>query len=641
MGKFIAVMPVAIIAMLCISLAEATLALPGHLSHEHRKPTNIFERLLALLTLPFRPFGWMIDKLGYYCSKSLDWFGEHVYQPMFRATLRYPALPISIGISMFLICFALIRSGVVAFNAFPKLDGNDIMAQVIYPDGTPVELADEATKRIEQAVRRVSERIYLEESKANGIATSESEDSATLRGPVALTYRQVGQAKGQGAMGSTQSSNGSHVGQVQVELVDASLRKVSSSQLIALWREEAGEFPGAERVVFDEAAMGPGGAPLEFKVLAPSDAPGQLERVVEACKAELATYAGVFDIRDDSSPGKVEFRIRVKDRAVPLGVSDEDLAETIRSSYYGSEVMRLQRGRNEVKLMVRYPKEQRRSLADFQEIRVRGADGVERPITELAEINVTRGYSEINRLDQYRSITVTANLDESQANAQEIIGRLKSQYIPKIQQEFPSVQFRWEGQAQETAESLSSLGIGFALAIMAMYALLVLEFRSYFQPFLILAIIPFGIIGAVFGHAVMGLQLTLFSMFGLVSLTGVVVNDSIVLLDFINMKVREGMPVREALMQAGVRRLRPVFLTSITTVAGLMPMLLEESLQAQVLIPMATSLAFGLMMSTLLVLFLVPNFYWFYLQITALFGFDVEHTKDEPVAEPKPTPAIA
>ncbi len=202
-------------------------------------------------------------------------------------------------------------------------------------------------------------------------------------------------------------------------------------------------------------------------------------------------------------------------------------------------------------------------------------------------------------------------------------------------EQFSMIRFRWEGQAQQTAESLGSLRVGFTLACVAMYALLVLEFHSYFQPLLVLAIIPFGIIGAVIGHALMGLSITLFSMFGLVSLTGVVVNDSIVLLDFINLQVRSGMPLHEALMTAGRRRLRPVFLTSITTVAGLLPILIEESLQAQVLIPMATSLAFGLIMSTLLVLFLVPNLYYFYVQMVSLFGFEV--TGRETLGDHQPT----
>lgn len=629
MGKFIAVMPAAIIAMLLISLSEATFALPGHLSHKPHAAGNILELFTAAVSKPFRPLVWLLEYIGSRCSRSLDWFGERIYQPMFLVTIRHPGIPISVALTLLIVTFGLIRSGTVPFNAFPKLDGKNILSQVIYPDGTPIEVADEATQRIERAMHAIGQRVYRQEMEAEGKTVVDSPDPLNPRGPVKLTYRQVGQAKGQGALGSTQASNGSHVGQVQVELVDASFRNISSTELISLWRKEAGEFPGAERVTFDAAEMGPGGAPLEFKVLAPSEDQAALEAVVETCKAELATYAGVFDIRDDSSPGKIEFRIRIKDNATSLGITDEELSETIRAAYYGAEVMRLQRGRNEVKLMVRYPKDQRRSLADFQEIRVRGADGIERPITELAEITVTRGYSEINRLDQYRSITVTANLDETQANSAQIVARLQSRFLPKIQEQHPTVRFRWEGQAQQTAESMASLGVGFGVALLVMYVLLVLEFRSYFQPFLVLAIIPFGIIGAVFGHALMGLQLTLFSMFGLVSLTGVVVNDSIVLLDFINLKVREGTPIREALLTAGMRRLRPVFLTSVTTVAGLLPILLEESLQAQVLIPMATSLAFGLIMSTLLVLFQVPNLYWFYIRISETFGFQIEQARSQ------------
>jgi multidrug efflux pump subunit AcrB len=625
MGKFIAVMPVAIIAMLLISLTEATFALPGHLSHAPKsKPDNLVELLLYVLGKPFRPIVWLFDLLRKYCTWLLDWVAESLYKPTLELTLRYPLIPISVAVTLFVLAIGLVRSGTVPFNAFPKLDGKTILCQVSYPDGTPPEIADEATRRVEQAIRDVGEAIYQKDMASKGKEDKTPPDPLNPRGPVKLTFRQVGQSTGAGAMGSTQNTNGSHVGQVQVELVDAAERSVTSEDIIAMWRQAAGEFPGAERVVFDSANMGPGGAPLEFKVLAPSDQQAQLETVVERCKKELATYAGVFDIRDDSSPGKVEFQIRIKENASSLGITDEELSETIRAAYYGAEVMRLQRGRNEVKLMVRYPKDERRSLANFEDIRIRGSDGGERPISELADIQVTRGYSEINRLDQYRAITVTANLDENVANSQQIIGRLKTEFMPKVESDFRGVQFRWEGQAQNTQESITSLGIGFAVAILVMYVLLVLEFHSYFQPFLILVIIPFGIIGAVFGHALMGLPLTLFSMFGLVSLTGVVVNDSIVLLDFINQKMKENLPIKEVLREAGVRRLRPVFLTSITTIAGLLPMLLEKSLQAQALIPMATSLAFGLMMTTFLVLYQMPNLYWFYVVISGWFGFDVD-----------------
>jgi multidrug efflux pump subunit AcrB len=287
--------------------------------------------------------------------------------------------------------------------------------------------------------------------------------------------------------------------------------------------------------------------------------------------------------------------------------------------------MRLQRGRHEVKLMVRYPSEQRRSLADFDEIRIRAGDGSERPLTELADVTIDRGFSEINRVDQLRSITVTADLDDTRANASQIVEDLQANFMPGLFAKYPNVRVRWEGQREESDESMQSLFVGFLLAIFGMYCLLTLEFRSYFQPFLILTIIPFGFMGAIWGHAVMGLPLTIFSMFGLVSLTGVVVNDSIVMVDFINHRLEAGTPLITSLLEAGRRRFRPVLLTSMTTVAGLAPMLLETSFQAQVLVPMAATLAFGLIASTILVLITVPTLYSVYGRLVGIkLGTDDE-----------------
>jgi multidrug efflux pump subunit AcrB len=499
---------------------------------------------------------------------------------------------------------------------------------------------------MEKAARRASQLIENEEA---GVSMSEEEleealQSRTPQGPVKLTFRQVGQLTAQGPMRSTGGGSGSAVGQVFVELQDASNRSVSSSELINRWRSQVGEISGAERVLYDSASIGPGGKPIEFKLIAPARYQEQLDACVDEVKALLADYAGVYDVRDDATPGKTEFQIRVKERAQSMGLTSADLAETIRNSYYGAEVMRLQRGRHEVKLMVRYPEDERTSLAQFNEIRVRGADGIERPINELAEITVAQAYSEINRLDQQRSITITADLDTTEGNQFEISQSLKATLPALFAEKYPKVDVNWEGQSQQTAESLQSLLVGSAAALLVMYLLLVVEFRSYVQPFLIMCIIPFGAIGAAWGHIFMGLEITLFSFFGLVALTGIVVNDSIVLVDFINSRVRGGMGPEEALVEAGRRRLRPVFLTSLTTIGGLIPMLLETSFQAQFLVPMATSIAFGLMLSTLLVLFQVPVFFRIYLNIAAWFGHDPVHPEiqeerkkrgQEDVAEPQ------
>jgi multidrug efflux pump subunit AcrB len=399
-------------------------------------------------------------------------------------------------------------------------------------------------------------------------------------------------------------------------LVEGELRDVTSEQFISEWRQLAGEFTGTESLIFGTENIGPGGKTIEFKLLASTEpeAVRQLEAAIEKCKEWLVQYPGVIDIDDDSRPGKWEYQVKVKPKAETMGVSLADLAGTIRASFYGEEVMRLQRGRHEVKLMVRYPQNERRTLATLDDIRVTGPDGVQRPIGELADVAVERGYSEINRLGQKRSITVTADIDvaKSSLTSSQITGDMEKRLMPTLKAEFPLVRVRWEGQQEQTNESLKSLGVGFVVALFAMFVLLTMEFKSYFQPFLILAAIPFGIAGAVFGHAFMGMPLTLFSMFGLVALAGVVVNDSICLIDFINLRVREGHPLRSALREAGCLRFRPVMLTSITTIGGLMPLLLEKSFQAQFLVPMATSMAFGLMMTTMLVLILVPVMYSFF-----------------------------
>ena len=471
-------------------------------------------------------------------------------------------------------------------------------------------VTDEATRRIEQAAFQTGQKL------------SNTEDSI-----VRLVHRSVGQVAAQGEVGPDARVSGSHVGAVAVELIDGESRDVTSEEFISDWRLSAGSFPGVESLVFKTENIGPGGKAVEFKLLARSDpdAIRQLEEAVERCKEWLAQYPGVIDIDDDSRPGKWEYQLRVKPEAEAMGVSLADLAGTVRASYYGEEVMRLQRGRHEVKLMVRYPQEERRSVATLNDIRVTSPDGIKRPLDELAEIEIKRGYSEINRLSQKRSITVVADIDvaKSSLTSGQITGDMERRLMPDLLAEYPLVSVRWEGEQEQTQESLESLGVGFIVALFAMFVLLTMEFKSYFQPLLIIAIIPFGCAGAVFGHALLGMPLTIFSMFGLVALAGVVVNDSIVLIDFINHRVRSGMPLFDSLREAGQLRFRPVFLTSVTTIGGLFPLMTETSFQAQFLVPMATSLVFGLAATTLIVLVLVPVMYSF-------FGASASATEEEP-----------
>jgi multidrug efflux pump subunit AcrB len=596
MGKFIAVMPFAFITTLLMSLGESILVLPGHLAHEK----NFVFTLLGIVLYPLRLLLPVVAMLQRACDAGLKWFVRRIYSPVLEVALDNRSSTLALAFGILLVALGIVRSGITPFELFPKIDANRLLAKIVFPDGTPASVTEEATRRIEQAA----------------VATSKKFLPAGGEPIVTLVHRAVGQVAAQGEVGPDARMSGSHVGAVAVELVEGERRDVTSEEFISEWRQAAGEFVGTESLLFGTENIGPGGKTIEFKLLAQSDpeAVEQLEAAVERCKEWLAQYPGVIDIDDDSRPGKWEYQIKVKPRAEALGVSLADLAGTIRASYYGEEVMRLQRGRHEVKLMVRYPRDERRSFATLDEIRVTGPDGAKRSLEELADITVDRGYSEINRLDQKRSISVTADIDvaKSSLTSSQITADMEKRLMPDLLAEYPLVRVRWEGQREQTNESLRSLGVGFVVALFAMFVLLTMEFKSYFQPLLIILVIPFGIAGAVFGHALMGMPLTLFSMFGLVALSGVVVNDSIVLIDFINHRVRAGHPLREALREAGCLRFRPVLLTSVTTIGGLLPLLLETSFQAQFLVPMATSMAFGLATTTLLVLILVPVMYSFF-----------------------------
>lgn len=628
MGKFFAVLPLAVIAMLIISLLESTLILPCHLAHGSKKKASITSGLTRMT------------------GRVLDYIINHLYSPLVKVSIKRPAITISCAVAVLLLSFSLVQNGTVPRVFFPKLDAPEVIANVVFPDGTPSRITDAATKKIEDAIFQINEKY--------------STDELPL---VKVAHRMVGSVTLQGGAGGGETSTGGHVGKVHVQLADNTERSITSQQVADEWRAAVGKIPGIETLTFGSIARGPGGKAIEFKLLAPAEDMERLQLAVEEAKAELSTFNGVFDVSDDSRPGKWELQLNEKPGAQSMGIPLDQIARTVRSSYYGEEVMRLQRGRHEVKLMVRYPEEDRNSLANFSDIRVDGGDGIQRPITELANVTVSRGYSEINRLNQKRSITVSADVNEDVANGKMIIAKMSGAkpsefqklkdrfntwrgyppppvaqpFVEKLLAKYPEVKIRWEGQQEQDTESIGSLFLGLAVALLAMFMLLTMEFNSYGQPLVVMAVIPFGIVGAIWGHAIMGLPLTLFSMLGIVALTGVVVNDSIVLVDFINAKLKAGASLNEAVVIAGQRRFRPVLLTSMTTVAGLFPVLMEKSFQAQLVIPMATSLCFGLLLSTLLVLILVPTFYVTYGRI-----FGVHQPKDfsdseQPESQPTAT----
>ena len=336
-------------------------------------------------------------------------------------------------------------------------------------------------------------------------------------------------------------------------------------------------------------------------------------------KAEIATYPGTFDITDNFKPGKQEKKIRVKEGARSIGITMQDLARQVRQAFYGDEALRIQRGRDDIKVMVRYSDKERLSIAGIEDMRIRTMDGQQIPIEEVAEITPGRSYSVVNRVDRKRTISVLSDIEEGIANASVIVADLKANFLPGLAERYPGLTYALEGQEKRTRESLDSIKSGYFLAMMGIFLLLASQFKSYFQPVIIMMAIPFGLIGAIMGHLILGMEFTIVSVFGIVALSGIVVNDSLILIDFINRAVRNGMDVERAVIESGRARFRPVLLTSVTTVAGLFPLLLERSFQAQFLVPMAVSLCFGLMVATVLTLLYVPALYLIVQDITNLF----------------------
>jgi len=313
--------------------------------------------------------------------------------------------------------------------------------------------------------------------------------------------------------------------------------------------------------------------------------------------------------------------LKIKPEAEALGLTQADLARQVRQAFYGDEVQRLQRGRDDVKVMLRYPRDERRSVANLERMHVRLPGGIEVPFGEVANVTHSRGYESIRRIDRRRAVNVTADVDAAVGNTQEINRQLEIDLLPKIQLEFPGIYWSFEGEKSEQAETLASLQYLYIVALIIIYALLAIPFSSYIQPIIVMAAIPFGLIGAVWGHVVMGMDVTILSGFGVVALTGVVVNDSLVMVDYVNRKRGIGLSEMESARQAGLARFRPILLTSLTTFAGLTPLLLEKSLQAKFLVPMAISLGFGVIFATVITLILVPAMYLMLEDIrTLLFG---------------------
>jgi len=596
MGKFIRVIPLVVISILLISLVECLFVLPAHLSLRRK---NIQENTFLA----------RLDKLRATFGTQLTRFIRGPYHRFLNLSLRFRYTTVAVAVCVLAITFGIVGGGIIKFRFMPKVAGNTVKANLEMISGTPASRTAQAQQHLfDKAIQTIKE---FEKDRGEKI----------IRHAYSVTGGTIAAGGPQGG-GNSESAN---VAGVELFLTPSENRITSSDEIGRRWRQLTGDIPGTHSLSFASNLVHMG-ANIDIRLA--HERFDILEKAAERLQIVLADYPGVDDIASNFSLGKRELKITLRPEARTLGITEEQLGRQLRSAFYGAESLRLQRGRNEVKVMVRYPEEDRRHLEDLEKMRIRTPDGGEIPLYQAARVEEGYGFSSIHRSDRKRVINITADVDSAKANAEEILLELQKTILSELKMDYPGLAIDLEGESKERRDSMGSMGRGFLLALLFIYALLAIPFRSYSQPLLIMAAIPFGIIGAIFGHLIMRYDLSIMSMFGIVALSGVVVNDSLLLIDYANSCRRKGMDKLNAIKEAGVRRFRPILLTSLTTFFGLSPMILETSTQAKFLIPMAISLAFGIMAGTGITLLLIPSLYLILEDFRHMLGF-----RDEEVVE--------
>jgi multidrug efflux pump subunit AcrB len=588
MGKFIAIMPVAVISALLISLIECLVLLPAHLNHLPDPNVPQFTRFPTIRKIH-------LTRMKF--SHGLEWFIDHVYGPFLKICIKYRYVVACVAVSVVMATYGLLSSGALKFLLFPALDGNDIVSTVEFPSGTPIETTQKAIAQMEAALLRLRDRELAE----------------TGRDIIINRYTSAGDSLNSGGGGPGMGGpggSGSHVGSIRVKLMESVERDYPAEEFMVDWEKEVGLIPGAMSLLFTGLSQGPPGSAVEIWVK--GEKLNDIIAASEELKQELRTYEGTYQVRSDHLPGKNEMRLKLKPEARSLGLTVQDLGRQARSGYYGNEVLRLQRGRDDIRVKIRYTAEERARVSDFENIRIRTPQGAEVPLMSVADVEYGPGFSTIQRTDGVRRVQVSADVDTNRGNTNEIIAAMRDEsgdqpsYFDELGQKYPGVEFSFQGAINDSRESLDSLRIGFRMALLGIFVVIATIFRSYLQPFIIMMIVPFGIIGAIWGHFLFGYDIEMMSIFGMVALSGVVVNDAIVLIESLNGIVALGTPFFEALVKAGRRRFRAIFLTTISTCGGLAPIIMAKDPQAMFLIPMALSIAAGVAFATLLTLILIP-----------------------------------
>ncbi len=566
-GTVLRVIPMTLILVLAVSLVEAFLILPHHL-----KGTVARSR-----TKPRGRFRTAFDG-------GVEWVRENVVGRLVDLAVGWRYLTIGIVIAVFLATIGFVRGGHVKFQAFPSIDGDTVMCRLMLPQGTPLARTEAVVARITDALRRVDAEFTPRQP--GGVPLLES---------ITVKFNENMDAKEQGP----------HLATIVGDLLPAETRNARVDEVLSSWRDEVGRIPDVVALSFTEPAVGPAGRPIEIRISG-SDLES-LERESGLTQEWLSQYRGVVDLMDDLRPGKPEARVRLRPGAHALGFSARDIAVQLRAAFYGETATEIQVGSEDYEVDVRLARSDRNSLADIDYFHVTHPSGRQVPIGTVATVEEARGFSRIARVDRQRTVTVLGDVDTRYANTAEVFAAYQAEVIPGIRERGNDVSL--EGEMKEGLQTQKSMVGALGIGLIGVFILLSYQFRSYVEPFTVMMAIPLALIGVVWGHKLMGLELSMPSMMGFASLAGIVVNDSILLVEFIKRWRMTGREVPEAARAASRDRFRAVLLTSLTTIAGLLPLLSESSLQAQVLIPLAASIVFGLLASTLLVLFVVPCLY--------------------------------
>ncbi len=570
-GRLWMVIPMVVIMTLLFSLIECLFVLPAHLSAVETPPN---------LSNPFSRWQQAF-------SDRVEYFIQQRYRPFLFWALRWRYVVVAIFVGLFLIFMTLVFSGWLKLAFFPKVEGDMAVASVSFARGTPAEKTQQAVRYIEQKALQLKDQLREQSG------TEQLMNSMGIIGMQPMTRS---------------GKQGSHVGEVAIELAPSENRALSSGEILQQWRKMVGEIPAATRLSF-QATLRDSGPGISLELSGSNIR--QLEQAANELKQGLAEYPSLYDIQDSFESAKKELQIRLKPLATHLGVTTQMIAQQLRQAFHGEEVQRIQRGRDNVRVFVRYPPSHRQSLYYLENMQIYlPASKTRIPLADIAQLTFVSGPAEIRRIDRQRIIQISARVDESQAAAGQIMESLKAGILDKIPQQYPGVKWSKSGSQKDKDELIDNMLRGFVLALLGIYMLMAIPFGSYVQPLMVMSAIPFGLIGAVLGHMLLGLDISLLSLSGMIAVAGVVVNDNLVLVDYINRKIEQGVPLAKAIREAGVARFRPIILTSLTTFAGLSPLMAERSFQAKFLIPMAVSLGFGVMFATLVSLILVPASYF-------------------------------